>query len=507
MSFVCSGATTATLAGASEFNVSGTFTLVAEMTNSWTGSLLYLRGTGSHTITTAGHTIASEIRWYGTGDYTLQDDFTATGNFYCRYSDLDTNGKTVICNNFWDNNQAETNTVTLGASTINCINWAFNPTNFTLNADTSTIKVTGTGVFTGGSLTYNKVELNGTTHTISGGNTFAQLSFKRSGIQTITFTDGTTQTVTNMFRPNDTNVRTLVGTSTAGWNLTKQGGGRIDLDYLAISYSTATADKFYAGANSTDTVGNSGWVFRATPKIAIYAFGANAVLKGGIEFGAEPTSLVDRSGYGNDGTYANITDTQLTSGLWSWDFNGTSSVIDCGLGTGLNITGNWSIALWAWHNAAMGNKVIFAKDNVSGAGRSWNLDTQGNAPRIYVFSGAGNQNAQATTVISDNVPHLIVCTSDGTNLKIFVDDMVTAEASPAWSGGLYAAVATKTYIGRRHHATPIWYVGSAGLPRVFPYALSEAQRTKMRSIEKPLFEGLGSNIAIAPGSSAKMAIS
>ena len=46
--------------------------------------------------------------------------------------------------------------------------------------------------------------------------------------------------------------------------------------------------------------------------------------------GIEPTRLYDRSRFGNHGTYANITDKQLPSGLWVRTLNGSSSIIDCG---------------------------------------------------------------------------------------------------------------------------------------------------------------------------------
>jgi len=46
--------------------------------------------------------------------------------------------------------------------------------------------------------------------------------------------------------------------------------------------------------------------------------------------GIEPTRLFDRSRFGNHGTYTDITDVQLPSGLWVRTFNGSSSIIDCG---------------------------------------------------------------------------------------------------------------------------------------------------------------------------------
>lgn len=46
--------------------------------------------------------------------------------------------------------------------------------------------------------------------------------------------------------------------------------------------------------------------------------------------GVEPTRLPDRSRWGKHGTYTNITDVQLPSGLWIRRFNGSSSIVTCG---------------------------------------------------------------------------------------------------------------------------------------------------------------------------------
>ena len=259
------------IAVANNITTSGDVTFISAMSTSGAANFLF-DGAGK-TITSNGLTIGTfaYLPW-ATGTLTLGDDFASTaGVRVVRGGTFSTGNFDMTCTSFIITNPVGARTLTLGSSTINCTAFTTDGdvTQLTFNANTSTIKVTGTGAFAGAGLTFNNVELNGTAHTISGNNTIAQLRLMRDGIQTITFTDSTTQTVTNMFRPNDTNVRTLVGTSTAGWNLTKQGGGRIDLDYLAISYSTATADKFYAGANSTDTTGNTGWVFKATPKITI----------------------------------------------------------------------------------------------------------------------------------------------------------------------------------------------------------------------------------------------
>ncbi|KKK61552.1 hypothetical protein LCGC14_3013180, partial [marine sediment metagenome] len=175
---------------------------------------------------------------------------------------MDTNGKTVTSAAV-SLSEAGTKSLILGATVWNCTAWTYDGSNFTLTPNTSTIKVTGTGVFAGGGLTYNDVELNGTAHTISGGNTGNQLTFKDATTQTITFTDGTTQTfATYVITGESGKVKTLTGTSTGGWTITKTGGGHIDADYLVIDYSTATpTSTWYAGKNSTNGGNNSGWFF------------------------------------------------------------------------------------------------------------------------------------------------------------------------------------------------------------------------------------------------------
>ncbi len=265
------GATnTPTLGGPSNLQVYGNLIFIAAMACTISSDIRMRNNSGVKTFRTNGLSISPDIQRLTAGGTTqFLDAVTTAKDITIIAGTLDTNGQTVTCDDLADSGAAA-KVLTLGASTINIGNRLnLTGTNTTVNAGTSTIKLTGTGSFLGNGSTFNNVELNGTAHTISGSNTFAQLTLGRAGVQTITFTDGTTQTLTNMFRSLGTDVKTLVGTSTGGWNLTKQGGGRVDLDYLALSYSAATADKFYAGDNSTDTTGNTGWIFSPTPKMGI----------------------------------------------------------------------------------------------------------------------------------------------------------------------------------------------------------------------------------------------
>jgi len=246
--------------GNSNFSANGNITFIAAMVFTGAANAFYLSGTG--TLTTNGLTIQSAIGVNGAGiTVTLLDDFTSTTILYLFEGTLVTGNKTVACATF-SILGAGAKVLTSGTSVINCSGWDYTGTNLTLTANTATIKVTGTGVFTGGGLTYYEVQLNGTAHTISGSNTFTNLILKADTTQTITFTDGTTQTITT---PNITGsigkVKTLQGSSTGGWAISK-ASGRVVCDYLSVSYSTASGGAaFYAGGNSTDGGNNTGWMF------------------------------------------------------------------------------------------------------------------------------------------------------------------------------------------------------------------------------------------------------
>jgi len=132
----------------------------------------------------------------------------------------------------------------------------------------------GGGTFAGGGQTYNDITVEGAGDyalTITGSNTFNEFHFDASAAnKDIIFTDGTTQTVDDFTRDAGTNIITLDGTGVAGWNIAMAGTPPVSVDYLDISYSTATpADTWYAGRHSTDTVGNSGWTFTGAPYLYI----------------------------------------------------------------------------------------------------------------------------------------------------------------------------------------------------------------------------------------------
>ena len=246
-----------------DFDVYGDVTLISAMTMSSTAQYgIEMNGVG--TIITGGLTLSQRVLFKaaaGLGDELTSSSFiTLNGNVT-----LTTNNHNITCTSIGFG-QANPHTINLGSSTITTGAWSIIAGTLTVNAGTSTIKITGTGVFDGGDQTYNDVELSGTVHTITGNNTYNDLKFNNAGIQTITFTDGTTQTVNTLTRNAGIAVKTLQGSGVGGWNITDADGGTNNVEYISISRSTAAPiNTFYAGASSTDGGNNNNWFFNDVP--------------------------------------------------------------------------------------------------------------------------------------------------------------------------------------------------------------------------------------------------
>uniref|UniRef100_A0A6M3JAK0 Uncharacterized protein n=1 Tax=viral metagenome TaxID=1070528 RepID=A0A6M3JAK0_9ZZZZ len=256
------GATnTPTLTVSSAVSVYGSVTFIAAMVMTGAQNVSFW-GTGK-TITTNGLTITVGLIIRDGASITLSDNYTTTGaggDILTYGATLNTNGKTVSCNQFYGNATAKT--VTLGASSITCKSWDFSAGGLTLTANNATINVTGTGTFAGGAVTtYNNINLNGTAHTLSGDWTCNLLRLKPATVQTITGTAGQVITVRCLDIPSHgKNVITLTGAG--AWTI--QGNrGYFEGDYLNLT-NVVVGWKYlyYAGDHSTDGGGNTNWIFR-----------------------------------------------------------------------------------------------------------------------------------------------------------------------------------------------------------------------------------------------------
>jgi hypothetical protein len=255
----------------------GSFTLATGMTTS-TANPVVLAGRGTHTVTTNGVSFAQSWTFNGPGGtYQLLDNLTDTSTITLTNGTLDVHGKNVTCTTFLSTGSTA-RTLILGGGTWTLTgNTLWNVTStLTLSAAASTIVVTSNSSsrsFVGGGLTYGTLTYTAAGSTgalsITGANTFSTINFSdASNARNLVFAPSTTTTITDSFNVQGTAGKLMsVVSSTAGTAATiSKASGTVACDYLSVKDSTATGGAtFYAGSNSTNVSGNSGWSFTGAP--------------------------------------------------------------------------------------------------------------------------------------------------------------------------------------------------------------------------------------------------
>jgi hypothetical protein len=247
-----------------------TFISAMSMINGTTYGITIAMGSGTQTLTTNGLTITPLITINGGSALSLSDTCTLTQYLSMNAnSTLTTNNNTCNFNNGIVFIQAFAGRIiNLGSSTINLGGYGLyqniGTEPFTINAGMSTINL-NSAYFYGGGNTFYIVNFLAPATTIYGSNTFAQFTLASGTAQTITFTDGTTQTAASLSLSGSAgNVHTLQGSSTGGWNITYTGAGQLLMDYISVSYSTASpTNTFYDYTHGTNGGNNTNWYFNA----------------------------------------------------------------------------------------------------------------------------------------------------------------------------------------------------------------------------------------------------
>ena len=279
---------TGTFAGANDTQVFGNFTLGSGMTYSFTGNLNLVNLT-TYSITTNGVSISSGLLFgggdeSGGGTCTVQDDITCTGVIQITKGTFNANNKNITCQSMQSSGTA-TRTINMGSGTwtmTGAVNWSCTgATGLTLNANTSTIKLTdatsSTKTFGGNGYTYNNLWITGAgtgAYIIAGSNTFADFKIDTPP-HTVSFTAGTTQTVST-FTVNGSsgNLITLQSTSAgSAWTLSKSSG-TISVTYCSIKDSTGTGGAIFNANDGTsvNVSGNSNWNFALSSVLGLCFF-------------------------------------------------------------------------------------------------------------------------------------------------------------------------------------------------------------------------------------------
>lgn len=264
-----------------KFSSGMTYTLETPVLNS---DIFFTGTSGTTLITTAGKSMP-EFHINGNGTFQLQDDLTVnstTLGIQLSRGTFDANNKNVTAIGF-SSPGTTTRTLTMGSGTWTMTGTGVNTWNvatsasLTLNANTSTIIINNTTstskTFAGGNRTYNVVTITGDNITITGSNTFATLNVNNAGLTNgLKITSGTTQIVTT-FSSNGSvgNLAKILSVTAGSAHTLSKASGTVNEDYMSIKDSTATGGAtWYAGANSTNVSGNSGWIFSAGTSISHY---------------------------------------------------------------------------------------------------------------------------------------------------------------------------------------------------------------------------------------------
>jgi hypothetical protein len=276
-------ATTSVLGDELKLSAGMTYTLAS----STTSAIAFVTSAGGGAITTAGRTLGdvSFAGAAGVADWYLADDLLMTGTLTV------TSGDQLNCNNHNVTTLAFTNAgssmgVYLGTGTwllTGLSGTVWNPTGSgPMSAANATIVfgVSSSGrTFVGqsksyGALTYVVAGSTGSL-AITGFNSFGTINFSdASNARTLTLPAGGTTTVSTTFNAQGSagKLMSVVSSSSGTPATLSKAGAAVNCDYLSLKDSAATGGaSWYAGANSTNVSGNTGWTFSAAPVIVTKA--------------------------------------------------------------------------------------------------------------------------------------------------------------------------------------------------------------------------------------------
>ncbi|MDO8487895.1 MAG: hypothetical protein Q7S31_01090 [bacterium] len=299
---VCGGAVTNTPAWAktTSTTVYGSVKMISGMTESG-ATVFTFEGRGAFTFTSAGKQFSNPVTMQMIGgSLTLQDAsvFGASNQtFTLNNGTFDANNFNVTMRLFSSSN-SNTRAITMGTGT-----WTLTSSgtiwttatiaNLTFSGASSIISMTDVNTnakaFAGGGLTFGSLSItsDGTAGitTFTGANTWTgSWTIGAGGVKSIVLPGSTTTTITaSSGLGNGTNVVTF--TASAGSATISSAAGNFCWDYVSLTNIPSTGGAtFYAGANSTDGLGNTGWSFTACPAAEEGASTSpNLKVKGGVK--------------------------------------------------------------------------------------------------------------------------------------------------------------------------------------------------------------------------------
>ncbi len=258
-------------------SIYGSITLGSGMTITGTQALT-IRGRSALNITSNTKQFTQAVSFSApSSTYTLIDAFSTAGIFTVTIGTFTAGsfGITALDVLVSGGTLSSTGTITLTDTATSTI-WSRTAGTLSLSSSTIVIASSSTNVrtFGGGGQTYGTLTYTVAGSTggldVTGANTFSTINFSDvTNARTLRFTAATTTTITSSFNVNGTSGKLMsISSITAATHTLSKSSGVVSCDYLSLTNSIATGGAaWYAGANSTNVSGNTGWMFAAPPTI------------------------------------------------------------------------------------------------------------------------------------------------------------------------------------------------------------------------------------------------
>lgn len=139
-----------------------------------------------------------------------------------------------------------------------------------------------------------------------------------------------------------------------------------------------------------------------------------------------PTKLTDRSRFGNDGVWTDVTAKQLPSGLWVNTFNGSTSQIVCGtLGIDYDAT-SWAISTWANLIGDQGETRGILHNRAGAGAASWWTFGVNTSNTLAIERTGGVTTTDPFEPFEQGWQMYTVRVVNGTDIKVFRNGVLTA---------------------------------------------------------------------------------
>ncbi len=161
--------------------------------------------------------------------------------------------------------------------------------------------------------------------------------------------------------------------------------------------------------------------------------------------------------------------------------NGTTQYFDAGDPIEFNSITEISLSAWVYIDSTASTRVILSKWLGTGNQRSWQLIFNSSSNKFEFFitsTGSSPASVVGTTTVSSSTIYHVAATSDGTDIKIYING--SEEASAAYTAGIFDSTAS-LLCGAQNAGTSAFWDGSLSFPMVFDESLTPSEITLLNN--------------------------